>query len=750
MRTQFKMHKKVVVFLTVAIGSAAAMAQEADEGSAGQTAASTRSRLEEVVVTAEKRTESIKDMPVAISAYSEEALMDRGIDSINVLQQISPSLQIQSTINSYANVTIRGIGTHIQNIQGEPSAAVSQDGVAYSDLELANLDFFDIERVEVLRGPQGTLGGRNATAGAINVYTNRPTQELTGSLKTTVGNYNRLGVESVLSGPLVGDRLLGRLALRSDRDDGWLDVVNQGTRLGNRDKLQARGRLLALLSENVELDLILELTRDRSKSALVDAGRVRPEQPSAVEVFGLAPFDWDSRRIELDQPQVGNSDLERKQTIVKLGWDLGQSAKLTATTGYIDQQLTSAHDLDGTAIGGFTVDPLDPLTFDIWQLSQEVNLIADLTDRLDVIVGGQYLRTTAEHSNTFGLPAVGVSMDAIHNSGERKLSSWAAYTQWRYRLSEQLRATAGIRYTHDSKEAHADRFFLGALTGSRTDRGSWSAWTPRFALEYAPTDDLTLYASASRGFKSGGLALFVNPPNPFSPESVWNYELGLKGNWLGDRLRTALTGFYMDYTDLQQVLSGVDPTLPQATRILNAESATIYGTELELEALLSDRLRLTFGGTWLNATYGKFGSHDPIYPELGEPVVSGGPNVRNLEGNRVMLAPEWQFNVSSEYRAPLPGGDMEAVMQVSYTWQDRVFHDVFNNELVSQDPYGLVNLSAAMETLDGAWQFSAYVHNLTDEFDRASLLFLNLPTGQALVSNPGRPRMYGVSLAYRF
>lgn len=706
--------------------------------------------LEEIIVTAEKRALRIQDLPIAVSAYSGETLSGKGIDNVSLLQQIAPSLQVQSTLNSYANVTIRGIGSHIQNIQAEPSVSISQDGVTYSDLELANLDFFDVERVEVLRGPQGTLGGRNATAGAINIHSKRPTSELEGGFKATLGNYHRMALKGHLSGPIAGERLLGRFAVRSDRDDGWLEVVNQGTRLGNRDKVQARASFLARLADQVDAHLILEVVRDKSRTPLVDAGRVRPDQPSPVEVFGVPAFDWGRRTIALDAPQAGKANLERNQGVLKLSWELAPSTTLSATTAYVDQYLRSSHDLDGSAIGGFTYDPLEPLIFDIQQFSQEINLLADLSERLDVIVGAQYLQTSGMQQTTFGLPELGVPFDAIHNVGKRELESLAAYTQWRYRLSDGVRLTAGSRYTHDSKDAHADRYAFGSLSGSRTDRGSWSAWTPRVAIELVPNDELTVYASVSRGFKSGGLAMFVDPPNPFKPEVVWNYETGVKSSSLDGRLRTAVTGFYMDYTDLQQVLSGVDPDFPQRSRILNAESATLYGVEVELEALLTARLRLNLTGTWIDATYGELSSHDPIFPELGAPVVAGGLNVRDANGNRVMLSPQWQFNVSGEYRAPLLGTALQAVTQLSYTWQDQVFHDIFNNDLIAQDAFGIVNLSAALETDDGKWQLALHANNLTDEFDRANLLYLNLPTGHTLVSNPGRPRSYGASLAYRF
>lgn len=707
--------------------------------------------LEEILVTAEKRSESIQSLPIAISAFSGETLTNKGIDTVEGLQQAAPSLTIGGGNGPLARVSLRGVGTEVGDFYGDPAVAISQDGVSYANRFLLAADLFDVERVEVLRGPQGTISGRNATAGAINIHSKRPTEEFEGGVKMTVGNYNRVGAEGYLSGPLAGNRLLGRLAVRSDNADGWVDNTLLGKELGTIDALQVRGSLLGDVTDDLEAHLIVEGTRNRSTPVNVDDGRIRSDRPSVPEFTGVPAFDRDRHVVQHDQP--GDTEYEKYQASLKLTWDMGSSARLTTTTGYVDLKFSSTRDADGTAAVGTTwsQSPDHPLRDHIWQISQEATVTVDLSDRLDVIAGALYLQAYADQDVRVGLPSIGVPPGSLDFFGENHLTSWSGYTQWRYRLADDLRLSAGVRYTHDSRET-IDRSFSFGNPVFEDERATWNAWTPRLALDYTPTDDLTVYAALSRGFKSGGFVFGTHPVNEFDPEYVWNYEIGLKADWLDQRLKATVAGFYMQYTDLQQSIQGVDPTQTFSS-VVNANSATIKGVELDVSAMLSDGFLFTFAGAWLDATYDELRSHDPIFPELGVPGPFG-VNVRDLSGNRVVRAPEWKLNVSGEYRVPLGmrafGADLQGVLRASYAWQSKVFFDLYNHAAISQDPYGLVNLSAAVESADGSWELSTFVHNLTDEYYRTDEGTFGSIGVQASSVVLGRPRTYGVSLAYRF
>lgn len=702
--------------------------------------------LEEIVVTAEKRAESIHDLPIAISAFSADDLVSRGIGGMESLAQLAPSVQVGDNYAGRSRITIRGVGAEVGNIGGEAAVAVSQDGVAYAHHNLFRADFFDVDRVEVLRGPQGTISGRNATAGAIYIHSNRPTDALEGGFRATLGNYNRIATEGYLSGPIVGDSVLGRLAVRADRADGWVDNTFLGQELGTIDKLQARASFLTRVGDDFEAHLILETSRDRSDYLYsVDDGRVRPDRPSLVEFYGVPGFDRDARTTQRDQ--ISDTDLEKQQATLKLTWDLTPAMRVSAISGYVDSASKDVQDAsDGTLVPAITWNPADPQALNVWQLSQEATLTADLSDRLDMILGALYLHGKADHYTSSGLPLLGVPVGVRSSLHEQDLVSWAGYGQWRYRLADTVRLTAGVRYTHDAK-IYDSRAVASGVPSFVHDEDSWNAWTPRFAIDYAPNEDLTFYSSVSRGFKSGGFNAGSTPINKVEPEYVWNYEAGVKAKALAGRLTSALTAFYMEYTDLQQIIYGLVPG-DHRPRMVNAEAATIEGVELEFDALITDRLRITASGTWLDATYDKLRSHDNLFPELG---VAGptGLNVRDLSGNQLVRAPKWQLNFSGEYTIPL-GSNLQGVLQAAYAWQDKVFFDFYNHESLSQGDYGLINLSASVETMDGAWQLSGYVHNAADKFYRHHEQFLSFLPIPYSIAFPGQPRTYGVSLSHRF
>lgn len=706
-----------------------------------------RGVLEEILVTAEKRSESIQDLPMAISAYSGESLIDRGVEGVESLQQVAPSLTVGHWVGGLANVTMRGVGNEVGGVQGEPGVAITQDGVAYANPFLLNLDFFDVERVEVLRGPQGTISGRNATAGAINVHSKRPTEDFEGGVKVTLGNYSRLGTEGYLSGPLAGDRLLGRLAVRSERADGWVTNTFLGDELGMRDKIQARASLLAQLGDSVEARLILEGLKDQSNTVIVDHGRIRPDTPSLAELYGYSAFDWDKRTTQQNLP--GILDLEKYQATLNLAWDLSSSARLTATTGYVDLSFEGTRDTDGTLAPTTEWGYPDgrPLQDEVSQLSQEITLTADLNDSIDVIFGALYLDSDWLQATVFGLPLIGVPRGSLDSRSEGSVRSWAGYTQWRFRLTESLRFAAGVRYTHDTKDIANRDITAGGPPRFANGEASWDAWTPRVTLEFVPDEDVTIYASMSRGFKSGGF--YSAPPimRDFGPEYVWNYEAGMKAGWMNQRLRTSFAGFLMDYEDLQQTLLGLDPSTPFSS-VINAKSATVRGVELDIEALATDRLKIAIAGTWLDATYDELFSHDPLYPELGT-LGPRGVNVRDLSGNRLVRAPEWKLSVSGEYAAPLRS-NLQGILRVAYAWQDTMYFQIFNRNSTSQGDYGLVNVSASIEAMDGSWQLAAFVNNVTDKYYISRQEESNLAPVRFTSATPGLPRMYGVSLARRF
>jgi iron complex outermembrane receptor protein len=542
----------------------------------------------------------------------------------------------------------------------------------------------------------------------------------------------------VLSGPLIGDVLSGRVAVRREVADGWATNTLTGEDFNNADNFKARAALVAHITDNLSASLILEHFEDDSSPMLFSLGRARPDQPSYAEVIGVPEYDREEREFQANNPS--NRSVEGDKAILRVSWDLGPRTNLTSITGYITN--TNSGQFGGGLIDSLAV--FDYLETDVEQISQELTLTADITDRLDVIVGGLYLHSDAHEPLLFGTPSAGFPVDTFDFTADQELDSYAIYTQWRYRLNDSWRVTLGGRYTRDEKHYHEEDFFAGFPLPVVDAEESWEAFTPRVAIDYAPNTDLLFYASASRGFKAGGINAFATSDgtsDPYDPEFIWNYELGMRANWLDNRVRTSLTAFYMEYSDVQQNLRILNETtgvlLPN---VVNASSATIQGVEAGIDANVTSRLRLRAAATWLDATYDDLHTNDLVYPELGE---------RDFSGNSLARAPEWQYAVSGEYAIPL-GGALEATLRADYQWQSQVYFSFYNHELNSQDDYGLLNLSAAIGPQDGEWRLVAFARNVEDTY-YVTYAEANVSAGSpSLGGAVGQPRTYGLSIEYNF
>jgi iron complex outermembrane receptor protein len=691
--------------------------------------------LGEVVVTAEKRPERISRLPVAISAYGGQTLSNAGVQGVRDLETLAPSLEITSK-GSETYISIRGIGTQVASIGSEAGVTVSQDGVVFARDLFFDTDFLDVQRVEVLRGPQGTISGRNSTGGAINIISNRPTDKAEGEFDLTAGNYSRFAADGYISGPLSGERLLGRLAVGYDRMDGWLTNTFLDQKEGSIDRLHGRLTLLANLTDKLEAVLRVEGVQDNSTPlTTISRGRARPDIPSLAQQFGVPDTDLANLTIEADQRR----DYARGQygTSLQLAWQINPTTRLTSTTGFWKLDIRDIQDTDGTLV---SIGDFPQWSWHLWQATQELTLTSDLTKRLDLIAGGLFLREKAQQPLEYVATVLGIDPGDYITTPVQDLTSYSGYGQLRYAITDSLRLFAGIRYTSDDKRYFETAHLFGATVSGGASH-TWGAATPRVAIDFEPRKDLTIYANVSRGFKAGGYNTLTFGQDRFDPEYVWNYEAGVKSELFDGRVRAAATGFHMDYSNLQETVylpgAGGVPT----ASVENVAKATIDGVEVELDGRLTDQLRIGFSGTWLDARIDDLTTGDPIYPELGQ---------LNLAGNRLPEAPVWQFNSTIEYDVPLPDG-YDLTLRADYSWRDRQFFDIYDHPLVSQGAYGLLNLNASIATAGGRWRLSLFAQNLTDEryfnFGAATVLLPGTPMNQGTL---GQPRFYGLSIAHKF
>lgn len=707
--------------------------------------------LEEIIVTAEKRAEGLQNIPLAITAILGESLENAGVKDVGDLVQVAPSLQFGTRQNNVF-IAMRGIGQAGQDIGSQSGVTVSLDGVPLLNHFMMNPAFLDIERVEVLRGPQGTIEGRNATGGAIKVYSKSPSEDFEGGITLTAGNYNRVGSKGFINAPL-SDQVKARLSFQSERADGWLKNKYLDRRNDDTVLDQLRGQILFEPSEDLTIHGIVDYVRNRSDPSFnVLLGRAIADQPTHVELPGYPFPQNDIDNLEFYINERNRSDVEHIRATIIATWDIGDNATITSTTGYID------HEIDLTEID-VDLTPADATSFPLIgiyakQYTQEFTLTTDLGSNADLVAGFFYMR--GESSEPLYMNSGGIENYLIYLPAE-DLDSYAAYAQFRYYLSDKLRATIGGRYTLDKKSYEMDASVgAGAFNVLLTADNDWTAFTPRFVLDYTPTEDTLLYGSVSRGFKSGGfntLGDITQPVNTFDPEYVWNYEVGLKAMMFDRKLRLGLTAFYADYKNLQQTVFRInEETSVRFPKVENSSTADIKGIEFEIEASPVAGLKLTGSLTRLDATFGKFCNNDPLYPSM--PTDAGCENqglpagAINLERNTLTQAPKWQVSVSGEYSFPV-ANNLEVTGRLGYKWQDRVYFDIYNNPLNSQESYGLLNASLSLSPADLKWSLTGWIRNAFDErYVSQGVTAPGVTPYQA--GSLGAPRMYGATLDYRF
>jgi iron complex outermembrane receptor protein len=700
--------------------------------------------LEEVIVTAQKREQNVQSVPIAVTALGEETIRNANILTIDDVANHTPGF----TITNYNPVTpqpfIRGVGSSPSDAGSDASVGVFIDGVYAGRAGGYRADMFDLQRVEILRGPQGTLFGRNVAGGALNILSNAPTREFGGDLELTAGDYDLLGARGMLSGPLT-DTLAARLAFSVRQRDGNTDNKVTGSELRDEDNQSVRGRLLWEPSEALTVNLIADYSEDDLEGPA--ARNFKGDPAAALDSVGLGllvpvllPTSGDPFKIEAEFD--GHAEREMGSATLQLDWDT-RLGTLTSVTGYRYNDFEYLDDVFGLAFDPASgVAPLltDHGDEESDQFSQELRLTS-VKDSLAWTVGLYYLEQDLDQVQTFAPLGFPVRYDQSADT-----TSYAIFAHATLPLNERWAVTAGGRYSYDEKDfdlvTEGVEIGFGLLTpdpanptaGSvpfeANDDDSWSKFTPKISLEYTPNDDVFAYATWSQGYKSGGYngvaTNFTAATTPFDEETVNNYEVGLKTDLLNGRMRLNVAAFYMDYEDLQVFVSSFESTV--GLLVDNAGEADVYGLEAEWFYAPNDRLDFTATYAYLDAEIGN--------NEIGTVE----------EGNSLTRAPEHSASAAAQYRWPI--GDLgDLMLRADYAWQDKIYFQPENYELSAQDSYGLLHLRAALQAATG-WELALWLKNATDEdywvhaFDSSFGSDLGASTVQ------GEPRMWGVSGRY--
>ncbi len=682
--------------------------------------------LEEIIVTATRREASMQDIPMSIAAYSGDKLKEGKIDNIQDLSFLAAGLDINLSGLGEMRMTLRGISTPIGGPSVEDGVAFHQDGVYLAERSDRAMGFFDIDRIEVLRGPQGTLYGRNATGGAVNVVTKAPTEEFEAGGSATFGNYDLVETEGYASGPLVGDKLMGRIAFKTTDRDGFTPNLYDGDALDDADFAGVRAKLRYEPSADFRLDITADFNRDNRRPQNIRT-RGHLGTPAKTETASGENFP-EGRAVSLD----GYSSQKREAwgLSAKMDWDLG-SITATSLTAYRDTVRT--YDVDADSGPGVVIQ--NRIVQEGEQFSQEVTLASNGDSQLEWVGGLFYFWGEQPRINYVPLFLLDTVYDFV---GYNETSALSVFGEASYPLVEKLTVTLGGRYSYEKKSGwQAIEIFGNSRSQELED--SWSTFTPKAAVSYAFSDDVSAYLTISRGFKSGGFNLVGTfQESGYEPEEVTNYEVGVKTSLMGGRIRANLSAFYMDYSNLQVssvvIGEGGVSTFP----INNAAKATIQGIEFDFNADLSESFSIDGNVSLLDAAYEEF----PNAPQFGVPV--------DVAGNRLPETAKVILNVAANYTVPV--GDWgSATLRGAYAYKSKMFFDPFENPLVSQDAFGMLDARLTFEEADGKWNVALWGKNLTDELIAASKSeAVSGLTGNTVGTNYLAPRTYGITVGYRF
>ena len=739
--------------------------------------ASGRNQLDIIVVTAQRRATDVQDTSAAISAFSGAELEEERILSFEDLAGSATSLSFTALSPLDQEFNIRGItNTRLDSPSADQSIGIFVDDVYVGRSGLFNFDLYDIGRVEVIRGPQGVLLGRNVVGGAISIYAAEPEFETGGRFGISLGNYDELLINGHVTGGLT-DSLAARLSYQVRQRDGFNQDVLHNVDLDNVDSIQLRAQLLFEPQDSdFKARLAFDYTNDESNgfhSVAIDGpGPGQGGWSIARQRVGTARGrSLDIRESLPEWPRYKGDASESPQGLEREAWGLNLKlenefdfATLSTITGYRKGDAFNLY--DQTGIGpdnGFGVIVASPPAFSfpvnetesIKQFSQEIRLVSAPVDiGFDWIVGGYYQKDKVEKFDKFWAE-VPVPIPTLngesHWDNEAENESYAIFGQLGYRFSEQFRIVAGVRYSHDKKSGTVtgiaveggdqfnpnDQVALTPLSGTFVEgdsfttaySNSWSEVTPQVTAEFQPNDDILIYATFATGYKGGGFE--DDPANPaaarasYDPETVNSYEIGGKFEFFNRRARLNLAAFYMKYKNLQVTQTNQD-CLCNITD--NAADANIKGIEAELQAVLFDGFSVSGGFTYLDTEYVEF------IDSLG----------RDTSGNFLQRTPEYQWNVSAEYETDIGNWVNGFKARVGYSRQGKLFWGPENQAF--EPAYGTLDARVAITPNEGDLTVSLWGRNLTNKLYRTNVI----PFFGDEVSRLGSPRTYGVAVGVKF
>lgn len=734
--------------------------------------------LEEVVVTARRRQESLQDVPIAITAMSDEFMRTNNIENFTQIRHHAPALAISNAgtgVNTPV-ISLRGQRASESAIHLEGAVPMYMSDVVLTPSAGTNMIMYDLESVQVLKGPQGTLFGRNSTGGALLFTPKRPGEEFGGYAQLTYGNYDRIGTEFAVDLP-ASEKLMFRIAGKTEDRDGYQKNILNGEELWDEKSRALRVSMLARPTENLENLLVVAWDKNDTKGLQPRLEAYRRDLPQFADDFERS-INRDPMRIESDQPGQ-YEDVENWFVANTTEYNLSDNVTLKNIFGYRKVDLASVYDSDGSAeaYANMALDGRPAITESEMYSNEFQVLGTALEDRLDWIVGAYYWQLKGERfsrSNvSMTLPvAPGVSLPLNfdnHQGGEVDNKAWAVFAQGSYKITDRLGVTLGARWSWDRREldlqnnrvwhqhpagqtgstctVHGDDGVeLPADACSKTLKDNWNSPTWLASVNYELTPGTMAYGSVTTGYRAGGFSIratTLDEQKPFDEEKVITYEIGLKSDWDYRNwvMRTNLALYYQTFDDIQRTVSVQgDGGSEFITLTTNAAEATIQGAELEFHASSDFGLDFTLNYALVDTEYKDY------IDQLGV----------DQSGEAIEWVPKHQVTASLRYALPLDPGLGDLSVQASYYHQSRQLATVYTGYHPIEDrvkhagSYSIVNYNMDWRNIMGSnFDASIYVKNAEDKRYPVGGLTVVESLGVALW-NYGEPRTYGASLRYNF
>lgn len=784
MKSIFKGPRLAASASAIALAGLVAPVMHAQEVSTDEQASDRR--LETVTVVAQKKEESIQDVPIAISAFGEEALERAQIEDATDLQLSIPN----AVLVGNENLTIRGIGG------GGVGAFVNFAGIG----QVPQNEFFDLERIEVLRGPQGTLYGRNTTGGAVNIITRKADDSLGGDVSLQLGNYETVRVGGAFNIP-VTEGFAQRFAGYIQKRDGFTENLFTGNNIDDRDQWALRSTTSIDLGDTTA-DLVLGYFEENSSRAretkrlctadpvlgcsATSLGFDSPASQTTILqtligftgvasgglIYTGAPNPADLRKVSADYDPT--YDAEQFYGTLNIDHDFG-SLVLTSVTGFNWNESIGTTDWDNSALPYRFTAPLtyslnadtvittnqlrttDSFAADNQTWTQELRLGTQLERRFNYVAGLFY--SDSKSSNAFRTwhPSIEYLQRALGRppetwfvnteTPESRQEAWAVFGEGYLELGPDTKLTVGARYTEEARSIRTRAIVLTPPRPFTVAELEGDKWTGKIAIDHKTdlpmTDETLLFASVSTGFKSGGLNPGSNVKPSFDEETVTAFELGAKNTLLDGSMRANLSGFYYDYAGLQ-----LAQRINAAFLTSNAD-ATVWGLEGEFTWAPADGWLLDSNVSYLNTEIGDFVTVDAANP--AQSTTATAPEVFiNLKGNELPHSPDFKIKVGGQYSWDIGHKDWEATLRADAAWQSKYFSREFNIPTDEIDAWGFLDLQAKLASAEKGWSASAYVKNVTDEDNITNIIIEDALIGRYRNARILEPRTYGIILTKAF